>query len=135
MKTLAKNLAFLLAIFLVAGWFISTYMEVKARPEIFDDPSLVPDIDAVIVPGASVYRSGKLSPVLERRMETALLLAFGRPGVKLVLSGTTVPQGYSETKAMRDYAVQRASTAEDRYAAKKDSRDHLELHSGRVVTA
>ncbi len=113
MKTLAKNLAFLLAVFLVAGWFISAYMEVKARPETFDDPALVPEIDAVIVPGASVYRSGKLSPVLERRMETALELAFGRPGVKLVLSGTTVPQGYSETKAMRDYAVARGFPVED----------------------
>lgn len=113
MKTLAKNLAFLLGAFLVAGWFISTYMEVKARPETFDDPALVPEIDAVIVPGASVYRSGKLSPVLERRMETALSLAFDRPGVKLVLSGTTVPQGYSETKAMRDYAVGRGFPAQD----------------------
>ncbi len=113
MKTFAKNLAFLLAVFLVAGWFISAYMEVKAGPETFDDPSHVPEIDAVIVPGASVYRSGKLSPVLEKRMETALSLAFGRPGVKLVLSGTTVPQGYSETKAMRDYAVARGFPPED----------------------
>jgi vancomycin permeability regulator SanA len=80
MKTFAKNLAFLLAVFLVGGWFISTYMEVKARPQTFDDPAMIPEIDAVIVPGASVYRSGKLSPVLERRMKTALSLAFGRPG-------------------------------------------------------
>jgi SanA protein len=113
MKTLAKNLALLLAVFLIGGWFISAYMEVKAEPETFDDPALVPEIDAVIVPGASVYRSGKLSPVLERRMETALSLAFGRPGVKLVLSGTTVPQGYSETKAMRDYAVERGFPEQD----------------------
>jgi len=113
MKTFAKNLAFLLALFLVAGWFISTYMEVKAADEIFDAPEDVPAVDAVIVPGASVYRSGKLSPVLERRMETALALAFSRPGTKLVLSGTTVPQGYSETKAMRDYAVERGFAVKD----------------------
>jgi SanA protein len=113
MKSLAKNLAFLVAAFLVAGWFISAYMEVKARPEMFDDAADVPEIDAVIVPGASVYRSGRLSPVLERRMETALGLAFGRPGVKLVVSGTTVPLGYSETKAMRDFALGRGFPAED----------------------
>lgn len=113
MKTFAKNLAFLIAVFLVAGWFISAYMEVKASTEIFSDPEKVPEVDAVIVPGASVYRSGQLSPVLERRMETALALAFGRPGVKLVLSGTNVPQGYSETKAMRDYAVERGFPLED----------------------
>lgn len=113
MKTFAKNLAFLLALFLGAGWFISAYMEVKASDEIFIEPEKVPEVDAVIVPGASVYRSGQLSPVLERRMETALALAFDRPGIKLVLSGTNVPQGYSETKAMRDYAVDRGFPVED----------------------
>lgn len=113
MKTFAWNLLFLLAVFLVGGWFISAYMEVKAKTETFDDPALVPDIDAVIVPGASVYRSGQLSPVLERRMETALALAFERPGLKLVLSGTNVPDGYSETKAMRDYAVDRGYPVKD----------------------
>lgn len=113
MKTLAKNLALLLAILLIGGWFISAYMEAKARPEIFDDTGDVPEVDAVIVPGASVYRSGKLSPVLERRMETALALAFDRPGIKLVLSGTNVPDGYSETKAMRDYAIERGYPAKD----------------------
>ncbi len=113
MKTLAYNLLFLLVVLWVGGWFISTYMEVKARPEIFDAAENVPDVDAVIVPGASVFRSGKLSPVLHQRMEKALDLAFGRPGIKLVLSGTTVPQGYSETKAMRDFAVTRGFPAKD----------------------
>jgi SanA protein len=113
MKTLAANLLLLLAVFLISGWFISAYMEAKARPEIFDDTGDVPEVDAVIVPGASVYRSGKLSPVLERRMETALGLAFDRPGIKLVLSGTNVPDGYSETKAMRDYAIERGYPAKD----------------------
>lgn len=113
MKTLAYNILFLIGVVWIGGWFISTYMEVKAAPEIFDAPEDVPDVDAVIVPGASVYRSGRLSPVLHQRMETALGLAFGRPGVKLVLSGTTVPQGYSETKAMREYAIKRGFPAKD----------------------
>lgn len=112
MKTFAKNLVFLIVVFLVGGWLISTYMEVKASTEIFNDPEEVPAVDAVIVPGASVYRSGRLSPVLERRMETALALAFERPSVRLLLSGTNVPQGYSETKAMRDYAVDRGFPVE-----------------------
>ncbi|HLU69246.1 MAG TPA: YdcF family protein [Fibrobacteria bacterium] len=112
MKTFAKNLAFLVVLFLVGGWLISAYMEVKASTEIFDGPEDVPPVDAVIVPGASVYRSGQLSPVLERRMETALALAFERPGVRLLLSGTNVPQGYSETRAMREYAIDRGFPAE-----------------------
>ncbi|HAO99740.1 MAG TPA: hypothetical protein DCQ83_06815 [Fibrobacteres bacterium] len=102
---IAANLAFLVFIVLVSGWIISTYMEVKAVPETFASPDSIPVIEAVVVPGASVYRSGKLSPVLLQRMDAALDLARRRPGVKLVLSGHAVPKGYSETSAMRDHAV------------------------------
>src|SRR5690606_23747264 len=97
----------------ISGWFISAYMEARARPEIFGVTTDVPAVDAVIVPGASVYRSGKLSRVLERRMETALELVRARPGLKLVLSGTTVPNGYSETRAMHEYALARGLPPED----------------------
>ena len=107
MKTLLVNVLFLLVLLLGAGWAISVYMEVKARPETFTNPAEVPRVDAVVVPGASVYRSGRLSPVLRQRMEAALNLASRRPGVKLVLSGHEVPQGYSETRAMKEYAVKR----------------------------
>jgi vancomycin permeability regulator SanA len=113
MKTLLKNLVFLIVVLFASGLLISKYMEVKAAPETFTDPARVPTVDAVIVPGASVYRSGKLSPVLKQRMEAALALVKRRPGVKLVLSGHTVPQGYSETKAMRDFAVKRGFPPRD----------------------
>ena len=103
----ARNLALLLALMLVSNWIISTYMEVKAGPETFDDALKVPPVEAIVVPGASVHRSGKLSPVLLQRMDAALALTQGRPDMKLVLSGYAVPKGYSETKAMRDYAVSR----------------------------
>jgi vancomycin permeability regulator SanA len=46
-------------------------------------------------------------------MDAALILARKRPGVKLLLSGYAVPKGYSETKAMRDYAVTRGIPARD----------------------
>lgn len=109
----AGNLAFLAMAFLISGWLISAYMEVKAAPETFRQPDSIPSVDAIVVPGASVYRSGKLSPVLLRRMDAALSLGHDRPGIKLVLSGHAVPKGYSETKAMRDYAVARGFPARD----------------------
>lgn len=113
MKTLFVNLLLLLAVFLLSGWLISVYMEVKAATEIHATPGAVPGAEAVIVPGASVYRSGKLSPVLQERMEAALELGLERPGILLVLSGTTVPEGYSETRAMRDYAIARGFPEQD----------------------
>ena len=113
MKTFLKNLIALIVVLFAAGWLISNYMEVKAASETFTDPAKVPRVDAVIVPGASVYRSGRLSPVLMQRMDLALDLAAHRPGIKLVLSGHTVPKGYSETKAMRDYAIKHGFPAKN----------------------
>ena len=101
----AKTLTLLFALLLISNWMISTYMEVKAAPETFRDPDSVPSVEAIVVPGASVYRSGKLSLVLLRRMDAALTLAHGRRDVKLVLSGYAVPNGYNETRAMREYAI------------------------------
>jgi len=111
--TLLKNLAFAVGLFLLSGWIISTYMEIKARPETFREAGAVPPVDAVVVPGASVFRSGKLSPVLLQRMDAALILMHGRANTKLVLSGYAVPNGYSETKAMRDYAVMHGIPSRD----------------------
>jgi len=104
-KTFAQNILFILSVILLSAWIISAYMEVKAGPETFHSAEAVPEVDAVVVPGASVFRSGQLSPVLLQRMDAALKLALLRPGIRLVVSGHDVPQGYSETKAMRDYAT------------------------------
>lgn len=113
MAGLVKTLVFMAVLTAVSGWLISNYMEVKAAPETFRSPASVPEVDAVVVPGASVFRSGKLSPVLLRRMDAALALAKGRAGIKMMLSGHSVPNGYSETKAMRDYAVAKGFPGRD----------------------
>lgn len=98
----------LLALTLVmAGWVINQYIVVKTRESIYTADGSIPEVEAVIVPGASVYRSGKLSPVLRQRMETALGFLEKQPGARLVLSGFAIPGGYNETLAMEDYARHR----------------------------
>jgi len=62
----------------------------------------------IVVPGASVRRDGSLSPILRDRMETALLAARAWPESRLLLSGTSIPGGYSEPDAMRRWIVARA---------------------------
>jgi SanA protein len=91
-------------ILLLCAWVINAYVVVKAKSRMFTDPAAIPQVDAVIVPGASVYRSGKLSPVLRQRMEGALRYLALRKGAKLVLSGHAIPGGYNETVAMLDFA-------------------------------
>lgn len=99
-----KALLFLFLALIMAAWVINQYIVVKARPHVFHPDGPIPAVEAVIVPGASVYRSGKLSPVLRQRMETALGFIAKRPGTRLVLSGFAIKGGYNEAQSMADYA-------------------------------
>ncbi len=60
----------------------------------------------LLVPGASVLRNGKPSPVLRQRVEMALFAARRWPNARIVLSGSAVPGGYDEPLAMRRYFVE-----------------------------
>ncbi|HLP41697.1 MAG TPA: YdcF family protein [Fibrobacteria bacterium] len=102
-----RRLLLLVLTLAMAGWVINQYVVVKTRESIYRADGPIPQVDAVIVPGASVYRSGKLSPVLRQRMETALGFLEKQPGARLVLSGFAIPGGYNETLAMEDYARRR----------------------------
>lgn len=62
----------------------------------------------IVVPGASVHRDGRLSPILEERMATALAAARRWPQARLLLSGTSIPGGYSEPDAMRAWMLDRS---------------------------
>ena len=61
----------------------------------------------VVVPGASVFRNGRLSPVLKERVDAALLAMRAWPASRLLLSGTAIAGGYDEVGAMRRYACAR----------------------------
>jgi SanA protein len=60
----------------------------------------------ILVPGASVLRNGRLSPILRQRVESALELARAWPSARLVLSGTAIVGGYDEPLAMRNFLVE-----------------------------
>ncbi|MDB5050450.1 MAG: hypothetical protein JWO30_3521 [Fibrobacteres bacterium] len=100
-------------ILILCAWIINAYVVVKAKARMYTDPAAIPLVDAVIVPGASVYRSGRLSPVLQQRMEGALKYLGLRKGAKLVLSGHAIPGGYNETTAMLDFARRNSVPLED----------------------
>jgi len=59
----------------------------------------------IVVPGASVYRDGRLSPILKERMDAALLALRAWTSSQLLLSGTAIQDGYDEVTAMRRYAI------------------------------
>jgi SanA protein len=108
-----RVLGLLALMLLVIAWVINAYMVVKTKAHLFTDVSTIPEVDAVIVPGASVYRSGKLSPVLRQRMAGAIKYLNMHPGTKLILSGHAIPKGYNETVSMLEFARRNAIPAEN----------------------
>ncbi len=108
-----KSLGVFAILLIVGAWVINAYVVVKGKSRTFLAPEDAPAVDAVIVPGASVYRSGKLSPVLRQRMEGALRYLALHKGAKLILSGHAIPHGYSETTAMVEFARANAVPEKD----------------------
>jgi len=64
------------------------------------------DPDLVLVPGASVLRNGRPSPVLRQRLEAAAVAARHWPRARIVLSGSA-SGSYDEPGAMRRFLVSR----------------------------
>ncbi|MBW8889476.1 MAG: YdcF family protein [Fibrobacteres bacterium] len=108
-----KSLGVFALLLIVGAWVINAYVVVKGKGRTFQAAEDAPAVDAVIVPGASVYRSGRLSPVLRQRMEGALRYLALHKGVKLILSGHAIPHGYSETTAMVEFARANAVPEKD----------------------
>jgi SanA protein len=104
MKSKIQNLVFFILVILVGAWIINEYILVKTENKMVYANMVLPAVQAIVVPGASVYRSGKLSPALAQRMQAGVLCKQKNPRVPLLLSGHSVPNGYSETQAMVEYA-------------------------------
>ncbi|MEO7426756.1 MAG: YdcF family protein [Fibrobacteria bacterium] len=108
-----KTFGVFAVLLLLCAWIVNAYVVVKAKARIYMEPGAVPAVEAVIVPGASVFRSGKLSPVLRQRMDGALNYLALHKGAKLVLSGHAIPGGYNETTAMLEFARRNNIPMED----------------------
>ena len=73
----------------------------------------VPPARVAIVFGARVYPNGRLSAMLQDRMETAVQLYQAGKVQKLLLSGDNRFEDYNEPGQMKVYAVSRGVPAED----------------------
>ncbi len=111
MKNFFKNFAFLLIVITLSCWIINQYIIVKTQKRILSLADNIPIVEAVVVPGASVYRSGKLSPALSQRMDAGIMVKKKYPSIPLILSGHSIPNGYNETLAMIEYAREKGIPA------------------------
>lgn len=72
-----------------------------------DKNSSIPKVNAVIIPGAFVYSSGKVSDILKDRLDTSLELLKNNKDLKIIVTGDHGDSNYDEVNAMRNYLEQR----------------------------
>ncbi|WP_373057514.1 vancomycin high temperature exclusion protein [Zunongwangia sp. H14] len=106
---LTFSICVVLASLIVLGF--EAYLKKDTANLIYDQIENVPTANTVIVLGASVHSNGKLSPVLEDRMETAIELYQAGKVEQFLVSGDHKTEDYDEVGAMKNYLLQRGVPA------------------------
>ncbi|KGG79512.1 hypothetical protein Y919_11590 [Caloranaerobacter azorensis H53214] len=72
-----------------------------------------PKCEAALVLGALVYRNGRVSPILQDRLDVGIELYKNNIVKKVLLSGDHGQKSYDEVNAMKEYVISRNVPAED----------------------
>ena len=110
MSSLKNIIRFILLLFVLGViiiWGISIYIQQVTASRIYDDIEMLPSSHTIIVLGASVHSDGKLSPILQDRVDTALYLYRKGKAKRFLLSGDNRADDYDEVNAMRNYLLAR----------------------------
>jgi len=110
MNKLKKIIRFILILFALGILFIfgiSIYIQQVTVSSIYEEIETLPATNTVIVLGASVHSNGKLSPILQDRVDTALNLYEKGKVKRFLLSGDNRTDDYNEVSAMQNYLLDR----------------------------
>lgn len=108
MKKLKKPLLLSLiciSLLVIAIWGLHIYIVHSTNSRIYEKISDVPSFHTVIILGASVHSNGKLSPILQDRVDTGLKLYRSGKAKRFLLSGDNRASDYDEVNAMRKYLI------------------------------
>lgn len=110
MKKLKKVFLFLLVVLgvgllLIIG--LNSYIERQTHSRIYTHVDSLPQFNTVIILGASVHSDGKLSPILQERVDTGLSLYRDGKVKRFLLSGDNRTSDYDEVNSMRNYLMKR----------------------------
>ena len=107
LKKILRFILFLFALGILVIWGVSIYIQQDTVSSIYKDIETLPNTHTVIVLGASVHSDGKLSPILQDRVDTALNLYKKGKVKRFLLSGDNRTDDYDEVSAMRNYLLDR----------------------------
>jgi len=108
MKKLKKTLwfsLFCLTLLVIAIWGLHIYIIQSTNSRIYENITEVPAFHTVIILGASVHSDGKLSPILQDRVDTGLQLYRHGKAKRFLLSGDNRRSDYDEVNAMKNYLL------------------------------
>lgn len=88
-------------------WGVSTFIHESTADDIYTEISDLPNSNTVIVLGASVHSDGKLSPILQDRVDMALSIFRSGKAKQFLLSGDNRRNDYDEVNAMKNYLLKR----------------------------
>lgn len=88
-------------------------VHVKSSDRIFASLDDVPVTQTALVLGARVYQDGRLSQILQDRIETAVELYEAGKVKKILVSGDNGQENYDEVNAMKDVLLTKGIPAED----------------------
>ena len=146
MKKLKKILIFsiiCISLLVIAIWGLHIYIVKSTNSRIYEKIAEVPSFHTVIILGASVHSDGKLSPILQDRVDTGLHLYRSGKAKRFLLSGDNRRSDYDEVNAMRNYLLDRDVPEEhifidpagiDTYDSMYRSRAVFKIHDAIVVT-
>lgn len=114
-KKFTIGVTFILTLHLLAVLAVGACFGINAYIEKYAEPYLtVPEkqVDAIIIPGARVYRGG-VSVVLAERLDEGVRLYKSGAAPKIIVTGDHGTTGYDEVNTMRDYLVSEGIAKED----------------------
>lgn len=101
---LASVIGLILIIFLVLG--VEAIFQRQTAGLIYNDISRLPPAETVIILGASVHADGKLSPILQDRVDTAIRLYENGKVDNFLVTGDHRSDDYNEVAAMVNYLTE-----------------------------
>ena len=114
MKKIFKYLIVFIIIVAVIIFSINLYVISTTKNQIISQNKYnsLNNIDCIIVLGAGI-RNNKPSPMLEDRLNEAILLYQNGVATKIVMSGDHGREGYDEVNVMKNYAIEKGIESED----------------------
>ena len=106
-------LVLLAGISLIAAAAIHHSVLAVAKGKVYSLGENVPEREVALVLGARVYSNGRLSRVLQDRVDAAIELYKAGKVKKLLMSGDNREAHYNEVTAMRNYAISKGVASDD----------------------